>query len=44
MLFSEEYMWEQKVGGLKELGERVWFEIQDSLFSYYSITGITIRI
>jgi len=23
VMFSEEYMWEQKVGGLKELGEKV---------------------
>jgi hypothetical protein len=24
VLFLEEYMWEQKVDGLKKLGERVW--------------------
>jgi len=27
MLFSEEYMGEQKIGGLKELGERVWVRL-----------------
>jgi hypothetical protein len=27
MLISEEYMSEQKIGGLKELGERVWVRL-----------------
>ena len=30
MFFSEEYVWEQKIGELKELGERVWVRLVEN--------------